>query len=115
MHGNFKDVSKNFRGALRKFHGCHREITRVFLECFTGVSSRLSQFQGCFIEVLRIFHRSFKHLTWEFQGSFREVLMIFHKKFQENVKVLYRSVLFFKVFCRMSLIAASRAEGGLVY
>ena len=63
VYENFEGGSKNFRGVLGKFHGCHREITRVFLECFTGVSSRLSQFQGCFIEVLRIFHRSFKDLS----------------------------------------------------
>ena len=38
----------NFRDVLGKFHGWHREISRVFPECFIGDSSLLSQFQGEF-------------------------------------------------------------------
>ena len=44
-YGNFEGVSKNFRGVLGKFHGCHREIIRVFQEYFTGDLSLLNQFQ----------------------------------------------------------------------
>ena len=47
---NFEGVSTNFRGVLGNCHGCHREISRVFQECFTGDSSLLSQFQGEFQE-----------------------------------------------------------------
>ena len=65
-------------------------------------------FQGCFKSVSRViqalasFNGSFKRV----QGSFKEVSM----KFQENVVVL-----FLKVYCCMSLIAATRADGGLSY
>ena len=71
VYGNFEGVSKNFRGVLGKFHGCLREISRVFQECFTGDSSLFSQFQGeiqrefqgSFIKVSRIFQRSVKDLS----------------------------------------------------
>ena len=74
MYGNLEGVTKNFQGVLGKFHGCQREISRVFPECFTGDSSLLSQFQvdfqgvsrrfqGCFIKVSRISHRSFKEVS----------------------------------------------------
>ena len=78
-----------------------------------------------------MFHGGFKKVSKDllnrfqvsigFQDSFMEV----SRKFQENFKVLNRSlkllrgcfkvVLFLKVYCSMSLIAATRAEGGLVY
>ena len=54
-------------------------------------------FQGCLMKVL-----------WErkFHGCFKS----FSKKFQENVQGVSK-----KVSCCMALIAASRAEGGLVF
>ena len=54
-------------------------------------------FQGCLMKV-----------SWErkFHGCFKS----FSKKFQENVQGVSK-----KVSCCMELIAASRAEGGLVY
>ena len=54
-------------------------------------------FQGCLMKV-----------SWErkFHGCFKS----FSKKFQENVSGVSK-----KVSCCMALIAASRAEGGLVY
>ena len=45
VYGNFEGVSKNFRGVLGKFHGCHREISRVVQECFMVDSSHFSKFQ----------------------------------------------------------------------
>ena len=75
VYGNL-GVSKNFRGVLGKFHGCHREISRVFQECFTGDSSLLSQFQWEFQE-------GFKDLSSKFQGSFIDVSRIFHRKFKD--------------------------------
>ena len=53
-------------------------------------------FQGCLMKV-----------SWErkFHGCFKS----FSKKFQENVQGVSK-----KVSCCMALIAASRAEGGLV-
>ena len=76
VYGNFEGVSKNFRGVLGKFHGCHREISRVFQECFTDDSSLLSQFQWEFQE-------GFKDLSSKFQGSFIDVSRIFHRKFKD--------------------------------
>ena len=54
-------------------------------------------FQGCLMKV-----------SWErkFHGCFKS----FSKKFQENVQGVLK-----KVPCCMAPIAASRAEGGLVY
>ena len=46
-----------------------------------------------------------EEVSWMFQGCFKS----FSKKFQENVQGVS------KVSCCMELIAASRAEGGLVY
>ena len=60
VYGNFEGVSKIFQGALGKFHGCHREISRVFQECFTSL---LSQLQGEFQEGLN-------DLSSKFQGFF---------------------------------------------
>ena len=68
------------QGVLGNFHGCHREISRVFQECFTGDSSLLSQFQG---EFQGEFQESFKDLSSKFQGSFIEVSRIFHRSFEE--------------------------------
>ena len=72
VYGNFEGVSKNFQGVLGKFHGCHREISRVFQECFTGDSSLLSQFKG-----------SFKRGSSKFQGSFIEVSRTFYRNFKD--------------------------------
>ena len=47
------EVYGNFEGVLGKFNGCHREISTVFQECFTGDSSLLSRFQGEFQEVFK--------------------------------------------------------------
>ena len=90
--------------------------------------------KGDFKGVSGVFHKPFKPVArgvsrgvkwslsfiYKFQRSFKEV----SRKFQENVKVFIRSlnllwgcfmvVLFLKVYCYMSLIAATRAEGGLV-
>ena len=63
MNENFEGVSKNFRGVIGNFCGCHREISRVFQKCFTGDSRLLGKFQGefqeGFIEVSRKFQESF--------------------------------------------------------
>ena len=76
----------------------------MFYGSFKGVSRK---YQGCFIKV------SFKR---KFQGCFKGVLWIlrmFPECFKEVSRKLSRS--FRKVSCCMVLIAASRAEGGLVF
>ena len=82
VYGNFEGVSKNSRGVLVKFHGCHRKITRVFLECFTGVSSLLSQFQGEFQEGFKGLSSKLQGSSKKFQGSFIEVSKIFNRIFK---------------------------------
>ena len=89
---------KEYLRCLGKFHGCHREISRMLQECFTGDSSLLSQFQGefqegfkdlsskfqgSFIKVSRIFHQCFKDLYSKFQGSFIKISRIFHRSFKD--------------------------------
>ena len=64
--------------------------------------------------VSRIFHKTFKGPSRVFGGSFK----IFFKVFQRSLKLLCGCssvVLFLKVNCCMSLIAATRAEGGFVW
>ena len=39
-YGNFRGVLKKFLSVLRKFHGGFREISRLFLECFTDDSRK---------------------------------------------------------------------------
>ena len=79
------------------FQGCFTEDSRVFQGSFKGVSR---MFQGCFKKVLRVFHENFKGVSRKFQGCFKEVP---------------RKGVSRKVSCCMALIAASRAEGGLVF
>jgi len=76
VYGNLEGVSKDFQGVLGKFHGCHREISRVFQECFTEDLRLLNQFQWEFQE-------GFKDLSSKFQGSFIDVSRIFHRKFKD--------------------------------
>ena len=72
------------------------------------------EFHDGFKNLSRIFHKTFKGPPRVFEGSFKN----FFKVFQRSLKLLcgcFKVVLFFKVYCCMSLIAATRAEGGLVY
>ena len=55
------------------------------------------KFKGCFKKVLRMFQGSFQSVSKVFQGSFMKTFKVFKK-----------------VSCCMALIAAFRAEGGLV-
>ena len=72
---------------MREFYGCFKEVSRVFHESFMEVEiSRM--FQGCFM---------IKGVSRVFQGSFKKTFKVFQKSFMS-----------------MALIAASRAEGGLV-
>ena len=76
------------KGVLREFSWCFKEVSRLFLENFTEEEvSRM--FQWCFM--------IFKGVSRVFHGSFKKTFKVFQK-------ILY---------C-MALIAASRAEGGLV-
>ena len=114
----FKEFSRCFRKVSWVPQGDFKGVSRVFhrwLKPFQPVSRGDSE------GVSRVFYQSFKDLSKKCQRSFIEV----SRKFQENVKVFNRSlkplwgcfkvVLFLKVFCCMSLIAATRAEGGLVF
>ena len=80
------------------FQGKFREVSKAIQGCFKEVSSVI---QKCFMM---------------FQGSIKEVKCVSrkcHKKFQGCLKNL--SMKFCLQFCcSMNLIAATRAEGGLV-
>ena len=99
-----------FREVTWMFHESYTEDWRVFSGSFKGVSRK---FQGCFIKVSKMFHKSFK--DEEVSRKFRRCFMIFKgvsRVFQGSFKKT--SKCFKKVSCCMALIAASRAEGGLV-
>ena len=94
-----------FEGILRMFYESYKEDWRVFWESFEGVSRK---FQGCFMKVFwkRKFQGCFKGVSW------------FSRVFPECFKEVWRKLL--RVFKRkvsycMALIAASIAEGGLVF
>ena len=77
----------------------------MFLDTFKGDSRQL---QGYLKEVQRVFRESFK------EGSrvFKESVKCVSRKFQRCfMNVLIK---FLRFFCCMDLIAATRAEGGLV-
>ena len=83
---------------LRKIEKCFKGVIRVFQESFKGLKRSLKvvsrKFQGCFMifkGVPRVFQRCFKEASIKLSGCFK------------------------KVSGCLALIAASRAEGGLVY
>ena len=82
------------------FQGSFKGLKRSF-----KVVSR--KFRGCFMKVSR---------RWKFQGFFmifKGVPGVFQRCFKKVSRKL--SGCFKKVSCCMALIAASRAEGGLVF
>ena len=94
----------------RKIKGCFGEVITVFPGTFKGVLK----------EVSRVFHKRFKEedalrLFHDFQWCFQSVpecFKVFQRCFKEILRELARC--FQKVSCCMALIAASRADGGLV-
>ena len=80
-----------------------------FQRCFNSVSQVIQAFEvsfkGSFKRVSRIFHRSFKEVS-------RKVLQCLIE-FKGLARV-FQCCYVFKVNCCISLIAATRAEGGLV-
>ena len=87
----------SFKGVSTEFLGCFKEALKVFQECFKGVSRKI---KGWFKGVSRQFQRGFE--------SFKENLIVFQECFNEVL---------FDMTCHvcMDLIAATRAEGGLVF
>ena len=80
------------------FQGCFQDILRVFQgrlwgETFKGVSRYLK-------EVQRVFQGGFRDVLRKFQGGLKKVSSVFQENFTKS--------------CCMDLIAATRAEGGLV-
>ena len=49
-----------FKGVSRKFQGCFKKVSRVFLESLKVISRK---FQGCFEGVSRKFQGSFKNVS----------------------------------------------------
>ena len=67
--------------------------------------------QGCFMDVSRVFQSYFKGVLRVFQGHFRS-FMSFSRLFQgslKHIESLSKNICFVVV-----VVAASRAEGGLV-
>ena len=93
-----------FQGISHVCKGFFREVSRVFQEYFKVV---FRKFQCSFIKASG---------RRKFQGCFM-IFMGIHRVFQRCFKEVSRKLsrCFKKVSCRMALIAASRAEGGLVW
>ena len=76
-------------------------------------------FQGYFQDILRVFQGyqrvfqgGFRDVLRKFQGGLKKVSSVFQENFIKSSKGVSSFVLQF--FCSMNLIAAIRAEGGLV-
>ena len=99
-----------FKGVQRVFQGCYKSVSRLFQEYFKGVSfSRV--FREFFKGVTRVFQAYIQRVSRMFQGSLKTNFKRCFKHYWKCFKV----VLFLKLYCCMPLIAATRAEGGLVY
>ena len=103
LNGCLREVSKVFQG-------CFQDILRVFQgrlwgETFKGVSRYLK-------EVQRVFQGGFRDVLRKFQGCLKKVSSVFQENFIKSFKGVSSFVLQF--CCSMNLIAATRAEGGLV-
>ena len=86
MWGYIREVSRDFHGWTRKFQGPFKQVSR--------------RFQDSVKEALRVFLGSLKGVSRMLQRCFKEVSML--RCFKEVS------------YC-MSLIAATRAEGGFVF
>ena len=105
-------------GVSGKSHGCYIKVSRMIewyfegvLGCFKEISWGFKEVQGCFKKVSRCFmpgRRKFQECFMIFKG----VPRVFQRYFKEALGKLSRC--FKKVTCCMTLIAASRGEGGLV-
>ena len=92
------------------FQGCFQDILRVFQgrlwgETFKGVSRYLK-------EVQRVFQGGFRDVLRKFQGCLKKVSCVLQENFIKSFKGVSSFVLQF--CCRMNLISATRAKGGLV-
>ena len=70
------------------------------------------------MEVSRLFQGSFKGVSRVVQGCLKKVSSVFQEKFKQSVKGvsrMFQSSFVLQFCCCMDLIAATRAEGGLVY
>ena len=94
----------------RKIEGCLEEVLKVFQGNFKGLQRSFNvlsrKFQGCFMKISG--RRKFQGCFMIFKG----VPLVFQRCFKEVSRKLSRC--FEKVSSCMALIAASRAEGGLV-
>ena len=83
---------KGVSGFSRVFPECFKEVSRAFQLSLEGVSRGISRtFKGCFMEVSMLFPKCLKEVSRQFSRCFKVVS------------------------CCMALIAATRAEGGLVH
>ena len=93
-----------FKGVYKKFNGCLKKVSKLFQGCFNGDSTELQVYlkEG----VSNEFRGSFKNFLTKFQEYFVSSV------FQENLNIAMKFC--FAIFFSHSLIAATRAEGGLV-
>ena len=71
---------KEVQGALLKFNGSFKEISRVFQDCFKNHSRK---FQEPSKQVLRRFQMGVKDISRLFLGSFKAVSRMFQRYFKE--------------------------------
>ena len=96
-----------FKGVLRISNG----VSGKFQELI-NLKGLPSKFQGFFKDVSRMFQECFNDVSRRFQGCLKKVSIVFQENFIKSFKGVSSFVLQF--CCSMNLIAATRAEGGLV-
>ena len=128
LQEGFKVISRNIEGC---FDGVLSRIPLSF-KWDSMVFKRSSmvvwrKFQRCFNGASRVSQRNTKGFSKKFPGSFKAVLRKFQRVFKISVKSVSRKLkkkkvarvfhqwsFVFQFCCSMDLIAATRAEGGLV-
>ena len=101
------------KGASRRFQGCQKKVSTLFLVGFRKFQRSLRLVLGLFMVFGYSGYDCLFQISYKlFQGRYKVV----SGKFKECFKGVSRRFLrcFKEVLCCMTLIAATQAEGGLV-
>ena len=89
-----------FKGVYKKFNGCLKKVSKLFQGCFNGDSTELQVYLK-------------EGVSNEFRGLTKFQEYFVSSVFQENLNIAMKFC--FAIFFSHSLIAATQAEGGLVF
>ena len=98
---------------FKRRNGHLRKVSKVFQGCYKDVLRELQEYlkEGCYKAVSKMF----KEVSKAFKESTKCVSIKFQKKVSRVFHECFNEVLFLQFCSCMDLIAATRAEGGLVF